>query len=164
MVQKNAPYDIILIHDVLDHIEEISPVQALNMAASVLSAEGRIYLRTHPWCSRHGSHLYMKKNTAFLHLLMDEIELMRCYGLEIEHNIKVFNPIETYNNWIKEANLEIKSEFVIRNAVENVFTKPSIIKERLNKHWNQPETIENQMEINFIEYILESPQKNTQIF
>lgn len=160
VVKSNAPYDIILIHDVLDHIVVIDPIEALKQAASVLSPEGRIYLRTHPWSSRHGNHLYKSKNKAFLHLLLDEVELMRCFGIESEHNIKITNPIDTYRDWIKKANLNITSELITKTNVESCFTKPSVIREKIAKTLGQSENIENILEIDFVEYILELP-KNT---
>lgn len=166
VVRSKAPYDIILLHDVLDHIVIDDPIETLKKAASVLSREGRIYVRNHPWCSRHGGHLYTKSNKAFLHLIMDEIELVRWKGLETEHNIKILKPLETYRYWIQEAGLEIKSELPIRSKVEEFFLKPSVIRERLNKNWDDSELVQNYMEIDFVEYILESPKdkSNKQIF
>lgn len=160
VVRQHAPFDIVLLHDVLDHIVLFDPIEALQKVASILSDEGRIYVRNHPWSSRHGGHLYTKKNLGFLHLILDEVELMRLTGLETEHNIKVLNPLETYRYWIKEANLEIKSEIVIRSEVEDFFLRPSIIRERLNKNWENPQLIQNQMEIDFVEFVLECPRQN----
>jgi 2-polyprenyl-3-methyl-5-hydroxy-6-metoxy-1,4-benzoquinol methylase len=166
LVKTKAPFDVILLHDVLDHAVVLDPVQILMQAASVLSDNGRIYVRNHPWCSRHGSHLYLYKNLAFLHLVFDEIELVRCEGLQLEPNIKVTNPIETYRSWFGKANLEVKSEFIIRSEVEEFFTKTAPISERIQKHWMDPATAKSNMEIDFIEYILEPSKEsaNRQIF
>jgi SAM-dependent methyltransferase len=157
-VEKKGPFDIILLHDVLDHAMEIDPIHILQQAKSVLSNDGRIYLRNHPWCSRHGGHLYLKNNLAFLHLILDEFELVRCEGLQIEHNIKITTPIETYKHWIDQVGLSIKNELVIKSEVENFFLDSSAIRERLNQHWNNPDIIQNFMEIDFVEYVLEKPK------
>jgi hypothetical protein len=164
--ETKAPFDIILLHDVLDHAVLLDPVQILMQAASVLSDNGRIYVRNHTWCSRHGSHLYLYKNLAFLHLVFDEIELVRCEGLQLEPNIKVNNPVETYRSWFGKANLEVKSEFIIRSEVEEFFTKTALINERIQKNWTDPATAKSNMEIDFIEYILEPSKEsaNRQIF
>jgi|688.fasta_scaffold68570_3 SAM-dependent methyltransferase len=157
LVKRNAPYDIILMYDVLDHIVVIDPIQALKDAASVLAPEGRIYIRNHPWSSRHGGHLYNQQNKAFLHLVLDEIELMRCFGTEVEHNIKVIKPLDTYKYWFQESGLELKSELPIRSEVESFFTTPSLIQEKIQKCF-QNEIIQNILEIDFVDYILEVPK------
>ena len=43
-----GPYDSILIFDVLDHVENESPVDLLKKAADLLADKGKIYIRTHP--------------------------------------------------------------------------------------------------------------------
>lgn len=165
-VLKYAPYDVVLLHDVLDHIMGVDPIEILKKIKNILSNEGRIYVRNHPWCSRHGGHLYFQKNCAFLHLVLDQIELLRCFGIETEHNLKILTPLETYRYWIKEADLVIKSETPIKSLVEPFFTTPSTLNERLRKNWKDTECIQNYMEIDFVEYVLELPSENSnrQIF
>lgn len=155
VVKTMAPFDIILLHDVLDHAVIIDPIQILNQVKSVLSPKGKIYIRNHPWTSRHGGHLYTKKNKAFLHLSLDSVELMRIGGLECDVNIKVKNPLETYRYWFEEAGLKIINEYIIREKVEDFFTKPSLINERIKKNFDNEISMINQLEISFVEYILE---------
>jgi SAM-dependent methyltransferase len=157
-VEKKGPFDIVLLHDVLDHVVGMDPVHILQQAKSVLSNDGRIYLRNHPWSSRHGGHLYLKNNLAFLHLILDEFELMRCEGLQVEHNVKVTTPLQTYKNWIDQAGLSIKNELVIKSEVEDFFLNKPAIQERLSQHWSNPELIKVFMEIDFVEYVLEKPK------
>jgi len=157
-VIERGPYDIIILHDVLDHATDISPGQILNQCKNVVSNDGRIYIRNHPWCARHGGHLYLNKNLSFLHLILDEFELMRVEGLQVEHNQKVTMPLETYRKWIAEAGLIIKHEMTLKTEVEDFFLNPSAIRERLNKHWVDSDSIKNFMEIDFVEYVLEKPK------
>jgi 2-polyprenyl-3-methyl-5-hydroxy-6-metoxy-1,4-benzoquinol methylase len=163
-VKNKAPYDVILMHDVLDHIVMVDPIEALLQAKSVLSTNGRIYVRNHPWSSRHGGHLYMQNNKAFLHLAYDSIELSRVHGLQADHNIKVVTPLETYRFWFEKAGLKIVAEIPIREKVENFFLNPSPINDRLKKHFSNPECMENCLEISFVEYVLEPIDSNQQIF
>lgn len=163
-VKKNAPYDIILIHDVLDHITVVNPIEALLQAKSVLSNNGRVYVRNHPWSSRHGGHLYMQKNKGFLHLVCDSVELMRMNGLQCEHNIQVVTPLETYRYWFQEAGFKVISEIPIRDKVEDFFLKPGLINERLRSRFEKPDLMGNHLEISFVEYTLESINSNEQIF
>lgn len=164
-VRKHAPYDIILLHDVLDHSILLNPAEILKQARSVLSSHGRIYVRNHPWCSRHGGHLYLQKNKAFLHLILDDVELTRCAGIQGEHNVKVLDPINTYRNWIEEAGLSVKTELTIKSEVEEFFLEPSVIRDKLNQLWHDSDCIANYMEIDFVEYVLEMNEAaNQQIF
>jgi SAM-dependent methyltransferase len=163
-VKKNAPFDIVLLHDVLDHIVVIDPIQALVQIKSVMSNKGRLYVRNHPWSSRHGGHLYLQKNKAFLHLIFDEVELARIGGIIPEHNIKVVTPIDTYRYWFKEAGFRIRSEIPVKDCVEEFFKTPSVIQDRLKKHWSDPTIMENHLEISFVEYVVEPEESNHQIF
>lgn len=163
-VRANAPYDIILMHDVLDHITAIDPVEALRQASSLLRKGGRLFVWNHPWSSRHGGHLYLQKNKAFLHLLMDEVELSRTNGITSEHNIKVITPLETYRHWFEVAELQIVSELPIRDAIEPFFLEPSQVNDRLQKIWpTVPAMIQN-MEISVVEYVLQPKPSHQQMF
>jgi len=162
-VVKNAPYDIILMHDVLDHIEMYDPIEALRKVKSVMSSDGRIYIRNHPWSSRHGGHLYQKKNLAFLHLIFDEVELTRIGGLEAEYNIKVFTPVETYRHWFSQADLRIDSEVLIKTPVEDFFKENNVICGRLSKHWEDDQNQFAYLEIDFVEYVVSQEISDHQI-
>jgi len=160
-IVSHGPYDIILLFDVLDHIEGISPVEALQQVKDVLAPQGKVYIRAHPWSSRHGGHLYLQQNKAYLHLVLDEIELTRLGSIESQHNLKVVQPMKTYQSWIEEAGFEIKSELPMRKDVEELFTRHSIIRERIEKHWpqNETENLPSVLAIEFVEYVLEHKPK-----
>lgn len=164
VVRSNGPYDIILVHDVLDHIRGIDPIQALVQIRSVLANQGKVYINNHPWSSRHGGHLYTQKNKAFAHLIFDDVELTRIDGLQAEYNIKVVTPLDTYRYWIKEAGLDIVSESPIKNNVEDFFLKPSLVNQRLSYHFKEPETMATHLSISFVEYVLQHYHSNEQIF
>jgi SAM-dependent methyltransferase len=155
-VNDAGPYDLILMHDVLDHAVGIPPVEILAQANNLLAKNGRLYLRNHPWCSRHGGHIFEQKNKAFLHLVLDEIELIRVAGLQTEPNVRVLNPIETYRDWINKAGFNIISETPIITPVENFFLAPSRINSRIQKHWHNTNSPQDRLEVDFVEYILQS--------
>ena len=133
-VKEKAPYDIILIYDVLDHTEQ-DPVDLLTQAKSLLSDQGKIYLRCHPWCGRHGGHLYRKMNKAFVHVVFSDDELKEL-GLEPEKMIKVKMPMKTYEDYIKAAGLKIESKDIETQDVEDFFEKTPIIRDRLKQVMN----------------------------
>jgi len=144
-VKKEGPYDVIMIYDVIDHAEG-NPEDILLKAKSVLSSNGRIHLRTHPWCARHGSHLYRQINKAFVHLVFTESELNQLgYKLE-EKNIKVLYPKKKYGEIINKSKLrqiiykkkaygkaiiETEEPRIFFQKVENFFKKNEIISNRI---------------------------------
>jgi 2-polyprenyl-3-methyl-5-hydroxy-6-metoxy-1,4-benzoquinol methylase len=167
-VKAEGPYDIILIYDVLDHAKEESMEQVLEKAKSVLSDDGNIYLRCHPWASRHGGHAYRKINKAFIHLALSEEELKKI-GLELEFNKKVLYPLATYLKAIEDAGLEkINEEEVDFQDVEPFFSKNPVIKERLLKlygirEWGDAGRPAFQMSQCFVDYVLKKQPPPTPI-
>jgi len=130
VVRSNGPYDEILIYDVLDHAD--NPVEVLKMAKSVLAENGFIRVRCHPWCSRHGGHLYRKINKAFVHLVFSETELSEM-GIDSDKTIakKVIYPMATYEEYISQANLLKISMYVDNQEPESFFSDAPLVSERI---------------------------------
>lgn len=132
-VKEKGLYDVIIIYDVLDHCD--NPVDVLNEAKSLLNDNGTIYLRCHPWCSRHGGHLYRKINKAFIHVVFSDDELKEL-GLEPEKMIKVKLPMKTYEDYIKASGLKIESKDIETQDVEDFFEKTPEMCDRLKQVMN----------------------------
>lgn len=163
-VVDNGPYDIVLLHDVLDHIESCDPIEVLEKIKIILAECGRIYIRNHPWSSRHGGHVYLQKNLAFIHLILDEVELTRVSGLKVDYNIKVTDPLPVYNHWFKEAGFKIEYEMPIKSPLDDYFKEQPVLYSRLSKNWNVFEDdFEEIMSIDFVEYILSQEISEYQI-
>jgi 2-polyprenyl-3-methyl-5-hydroxy-6-metoxy-1,4-benzoquinol methylase len=166
-VKKEGPYDIILIYDVLDHAKEESMAQVLEKAKLVLSDNGNIYLRCHPWVSRHGGHAYRKINKAFVHLVFTEDELEKM-GLELEFNNKALYPLATYLKAIEDAGLEkVNEEEIDFQDVEPFFSENAVVKERLLKlygikEWGDSGRPAFQMSQCFVDYVLKKQTPPTQ--
>lgn len=160
-VKQMGPYDAILIFDVLDHVSGEEPESMLKKAADLLAPNGRIYMRCHPWMSRHGTHLYHKLNKAYAHLVFTDEELSQLSDHVPESNIKVTHPLATYSNIFKSAELKVLSDRKINEKVDPFFKVPKIA-ERIMKNTNKackkfPEFKdfpEFQMGIQFIDYVL----------
>jgi SAM-dependent methyltransferase len=166
-VKKEGPYDIILIYDVLDHSKEESMTKVLEKAKSVLLDEGNIYLRCHPWVSRHGGHAYRKINKAFVHLVFTEDELEKI-GLELEFNNKVLYPLATYLKAIEDAGLtKINEEEIDFQDVEPFFSENPIVKRRILKAFGINEWGNTrpafQMSQCFVDYVLKKQPLPTTI-
>lgn len=163
-VEKNAPYDVILLYDVLDHLVG-DHIDTLKKIRSLLSPLGKVYVRNHPWCSINGGHCYHQINKAYIHLLFDSIELTRIGGFSEEPNIiHLTKPCEHYRYWFEKAGFDIKDEHINVREVPGFFTDPknTAIRERLKKHWGNDDPFVN-MRMQFVDYTLMSKESNYQV-
>lgn len=161
-VAKHAPYSTVLIYDVLDHVaSEEEAIKCLSMVNSILADNGRVFLRCHPWCSRHGTHLYQKLNRAYVHMCLDEVALKNL-GYEGLPTLKIIHPLQTYNKWIVEAGLKAINNTVVREVVEPFFQE-AVIANLIKAHWktSYDENLSSgrrfpyfQCEQQFVDYIL----------
>lgn len=164
-IVENGPYDIILLYDVLDHLEG-DHVAELKKIRSVMKPGGRLYIRCHPWCSRHATHLYKKVNRAFLHLVFSEVELARLglgSGLKTQ---KIIHPHMVYKQWFNDAGLDMINENPIQENLEDFFHMHPIVNERIKDNWKgtsiDPQLAAGkgfpgyQMRICFVDYLLKS--------
>ncbi len=134
-VKKHAPYDCIILCDVIDHIDG-DPIELLKKVKSVCNSETKVLTRCHPWTSRSATHLYRRMNKAFVHLVFSDIELTRL-GLGGGYPCKVtIHPQLTYMKWIGEAGFEILDVSPVTEPVESFFEKSPIVAERIKKHWS----------------------------
>lgn len=149
-VKENGPYDVVMLHDVLDHSED--PVAVLNTIREVLAPTGRVYVRNHPWCSRHGAHLYHSLNKAFAHLFMTDEEIL---ALDKNFSVKqkVLFPMKTYDKWFNEAKFKARPNNSERDVVEKFFHSQKNVGEYLFKLWGNIRPYDY-MEQTFIDYVL----------
>jgi SAM-dependent methyltransferase len=162
-VVSKGPYDFVLIYDVLDHMkDENEAVAGLQRIASVLSDKGRIFARLHPWCSRHGTHLYLSINRAFLHLCLSEESLDKL-GYKYTRAMKIIHPLQTYTRWFDNVGLGVMSQNIISENVEPFFKQPAIAS-LIKKHWKESYQEELatgrmfpdwQLRQQFVDYVLE---------
>jgi len=139
-VEKNRPYNVVLIYDVLDHMmnpeEEI--ITKLKEIKNLLAPDAKIYVRCHPWCSRHGTHLYHKINKAYIHLVFEdhELEEMGYIGFPTR---KIIHPATTYENWFKLANLQPinKGANIFRKQVDAFFIHRKKIAQKIKSRWKE---------------------------
>jgi 2-polyprenyl-3-methyl-5-hydroxy-6-metoxy-1,4-benzoquinol methylase len=154
--RSHGPYDTILMYDVLDHIVGEDPVALLIKAKELLSPNGKIYLRNHPFISRHGTHLYHELNKAFIHLVFtaEEIKQLIPNSKYQEPSIGVTAPIVTYEHFANKARLKISKRRELTERVEPFFRIPKIA-ERIMKNLNKTSFPEYQMSILFIDMTLQ---------
>lgn len=105
-VQDSGPYDVILLYDVIDHLVGTEPGKFMVWVSSLLAKNGIVYVRAHPWTSKHGGHLYEQHNKAYLHLALTPDELLQ-NGIKPQPNIKVSRPMAAYEKWFTEGGLKV---------------------------------------------------------
>lgn len=165
-VVKHAPYNVILLYDVLDHMEGDTAkiVETLRKIKALMAPNAKVFARCHPWCSRHASHMYHELNKAYVHLVFTPEELESMGYKNKMFNRTVIHPLAMYGDWFRMAGLKVsKRENVTRENVEKFFSQVPMIANRIKSHWkSSPEkelregrrfpTV--QMEMQFIDYVL----------
>lgn len=156
-VIDNGPYNVIVLFDVIDHLNGTDPIDVLSKAQSVLAPDGRIYMRCHPYTSRHATHLYHELNKAYAHLVFSPTELATIVPNPkwSEKNAGVIFPIKTYGDLIDKANLNVVVRKDITEKVEPFFKIPKIA-ERIMKTTGTSSFPEFQLSLQFLDYILKS--------
>lgn len=156
-VKENGTYDVILVYDVLDHVEDQELV--LEQIKQVSSTDTEIFVRTHPWAGRHASHLYKEINKAFIHLVFTEEELDEMV-LEKQESKKPSNPallpLWTYEQLFKNK-FTIISHDIDRDEIEPFFKNNQLVKSRIMNNFtdkNIGDFPEFQMGQSFIDYKL----------
>lgn len=154
VVEEKGPYDIILMYDVFDHLENESEVDVFNKIKKVLSAQGKLYVRMHPWTSRHGGHIYNECNKAFVHIALTESELEYFLGKKINSKVnKNFYPLKKYRDTILATGFNIITENIVNQELEPIIKDSKII-EKITKDYNFMDKPTFQLGVNFVDYIL----------
>lgn len=118
-VEFYGPYDTIICHDVLDHLEGESMQEALQKMSNLLSKDGWLSIWFHPYCSRNGLHLHNQINKAYVHLLLDTHNLK----YSAPYTIPIFAPSKTYKNAVQSTNLKVMHMMCYKREVESFFTQ-----------------------------------------
>ncbi len=153
-------FDVVLLHDVLDHASD--PLELLQQAKLSKKLDGKIFVRCHPWASRHGTHLYRKLNKAYLQLVFTESELI-AMGYKGEKVIRPLDPVSQYRRLFAEMDLQIVEESTISQPVDAFFTTRPAVVRRIKDNWKgslDPELASGSkypheiMQIQFADFVL----------
>lgn len=157
-VIANAPYDVILIYDVLDHVLNEEPATVLAWLRELLSETGIMFLRLHPWTSRHGSHSYEKVNKAYIHLALTPEEMAK-HEIPVMPTLRLNRPMASYEGWIRYAGLRTVKKKVTTVDIEPFFTNSDVLKRIIQLTWNGKQSVEDAVRIlnnQFVDYTLEA--------
>ncbi len=153
---KPNSFDVILLYDVIDHIVDVpDPIVVMERIRSLLKKHGTVYVRCHPWTSKHATHLpKIGLNKAFIHLFMKWEELEALGYKQIPTRTET-NPIAAYRYWFK--NFKILDERMHREPVSDFFFVPSfkqLIIDEQHLEGDRKEHFFNDMSLTYIDYKL----------
>lgn len=160
LVAARGPYDAVLLFDVLDHLMDEEPEALLRRLAGLLTSQGRICVRCHPWSARHATHLFHRLNKAYLHLIFDDEELS-LLGLQNLPTRRIIHPLATYGAWFKAAGLQVVDSYVAKQRVEVFFVEHYA--QTIAAHWKTSPNPDlaagrklplEQLNIQYVDYIL----------
>ena len=126
-----APYDLVIYWDILDHYFEdyvtqkyelsdmldINQRNFLEIGKQLLRPEGKMFIRCHPWYSRHGGHL--DNNIAYNHLLIEDEEY---YHLQENQDLithRICDPVGYYKRLINSINPSNIESSIVKNRPES---------------------------------------------
>jgi SAM-dependent methyltransferase len=151
---KNNHYDIIFLYDVLDHCED--PIAVMNQIKTLIAPNGTIYVRCHPWTSKHATHLYKQGiNKAYLHLFLTYDEIKDITSQDPIFTRKEKNPIEAYHWWFND--FKIRKERLVKEPVSDFFHVPAFKELVANEQQIPLDEMDHfikQFEIQFVDYCL----------
>ena len=154
---KQGPYDYILIYDVIDHITPDKLESSLLYLKANMHARTRVYIRVHPFTSRHGGHSYTTHNKAYIHLFLTPEE-MKQNKVNIDKDNLVLNPRTYYKDLFTKQGFRIVSERTSHLKIESIIQK---LIPYAAHHWTSLNTTFNQeaaldsMSVEFIDYIIQ---------
>ncbi len=152
-VLKYAPYDIILMYDVVDHIKPDEVNDAISKVISACDYKTFVKVRCHPWTSIHGGHIYEKLNRAYGHLLLSDDGLAE---YQSEYVNKITRPIATYNKVFDKfttLNTNINKSYSSDN-VSNVMKDKSIVNRLQKSLGGDGKWQSDVLPIEFVDYLL----------
>ena len=151
-IKENGPYDFVLLYDVLDHAED--PIDVLNKVRQIVNENSKIFVRCHPFSSRHGTHLYRKLNKAYVQLVFTDEELTEL-GLTGDIKQKTYFPIAENNKWFDSARFKSLSQDGVKTLVEDFFKDNKLVSSRITRDNYSKAFPEHQMAQVFNDYVLQ---------
>lgn len=155
-VNAEGPYDVIMLYDVLDHVvDDAERAKLLALARQHLKPGGKIYVRCHPYTSRHGLHNYYKFNKAYAQLFLTPEELAPHEPIP---TVRTLTPLLTYKKWFAETGLVIGKEELKRHNLDDFFstlTEPLMKLMAANAFVRDYDTLNAVLSVQFADFVLQ---------
>lgn len=152
-------FDVIFLYDVLDHCED--PVFLMSQIQNLIKPNGTVYVRCHPWTSKHATHLYKQGiNKAYLHLFLSYDEIKELIKQDPMFTRMEKKPLEAYHWWFNT--FVIKKERSVKEPVNGFFHVPAFKELLANEQqipMNEIDHFVNSLDTQFVDFCL-SPKKS----
>ena len=129
-VLNHAPYDLVLLYDVLDHLDD--PRDAMASVGSISKFTTIVAVRCHPWCARHGGHLYKSLNKAYAHLIFSAEELQAMQLFPVGGH-RVLSPLSEYGSVFRDAGMKVAYQHVHSVPQEEWFCSDHVVSSRFKR-------------------------------
>jgi SAM-dependent methyltransferase len=147
-------FDVIMLYDVLDHC--VDPVKLMSQVKNLLKKDGVVYVRCHPWVSKHATHMYKQGiNKAYFHLFLNYNEIKNLISQEPTFTRTEKEPIQAYHWWFND--FEIKKERFVKEPVSDFFFVDSfkqLLADEQQIPLDQIDDFLKKLEIQFVDYTL----------
>lgn len=147
-------FDFVMLYDVLDHSKD--PEEVMAQVKACLKPEGVVFVRNHPWTSRHATHLYKQGfNRAYWHLFSGWEEIKEMIEKEPIFTRAEVDPITAYHWWFRD--FAIEKERLVKEPVSDFFHVPAFKELLANEQqipMDQIDSFLEKMEIQFADYVL----------
>jgi 2-polyprenyl-3-methyl-5-hydroxy-6-metoxy-1,4-benzoquinol methylase len=161
IVKSSGPYNVLLMYDVIDHMimPKADLITQLKNIKELIAPNAKVYVRNHPWCSRHGTHLYHKLNKAFAHIVFTKKEIEHM-GFTQDEVRMIKHPIQEYEELFKAAGFRITNgPHIIKDKIDPFFNSTPVVSQRIKSHYTASFEIAKKeiippLEIQFVDYIL----------
>lgn len=146
-------FDVIMLYDVLDHC--MDPEEVMSVIKRHLKKSGVVYVRCHPWVSRHATHIYKQGlNKAYMHMFLSWDEIYELNKQKPMFTRIEKDPIKAYRWWFKD--FKIVKERMIKEPVSDFFKHPDFKTLLANEqNLSNVDDFLKLMQIQFVDFKLE---------
>lgn len=150
----DSHFDVVMLYDVLDHV--IDPEDVMKKVKKTIKKDGMVYVRCHPWTSKHASHLFKKGlNKAWIHLFLKNHEIKELIGSDPMFTRPEKDCLTAYKWWFRD--FKILNETPTSEKVPDFFHNPDFKNLLANEQEIPSKDVDqflNLMQNQFVDYLL----------
>lgn len=154
IIEKNSKYNILILYDTIDHILN-NAYNTFIKIANMVHKDGKIIIRTHPFTSIHGTHLYESLNLAYIHLFLTPQQIIKLGGKPLE-TLQLYNPEAFYEKMIFDAGTVLINKNIIRTELPKFIDQNDVLDYLLQtfaiEGIDTRQKLRNLLSIQFIDY------------
>jgi len=154
IIEKNSKYNILIMYDTIDHILN-NAYNIFIKIANMVHKDGKIIIRTHPFTSIHGTHLYESLNLAYVHLFLTQQQIIKLGGKPLD-TLQLYNPEAFYEKMIFDAGTVLIDKKIVRTELPKFIDQNDVLDYLLQvfalEGIDTRQKLRNLLSIQFIDY------------